>query len=121
MAGTLPKPLAGDGVVTHDPVTRSLLVKAKTGDPVWPLWRQGHQALLDGNRSGRYSGVPTVYASGAGRRDAAAGEAVGDGWLRFKIHDDAAYRELANALDLSAIVTVDKQAGRILAVRFRQS
>ena len=61
----LPDPLAGDGVVTHDPVSRSLLVKAKAGDRVWPLWRRGHEALL--SDSGSFYGPPSVYASGAGR------------------------------------------------------
>jgi hypothetical protein len=42
---------------------------------------------------------------------------VDDGWLRFKL-DDSTYRDLAGD-GMSAIVTVDKDAGRILGVRFR--
>jgi hypothetical protein len=114
----LPDPVAGEGVVTHDPVTRSLLVKAKPGDRAWRYWRQGHQVLLAG---GGYGGrdVPAIYASGASRGDVARGEAVADGWLRFKIRDAAAYRELVGGPLPSAIVTVDRAAGCILAVKFR--
>jgi hypothetical protein len=68
------------------------------------LWRQGHRAL-------------TVWASGAGRYEIARGEPVRDGWLRFKL-SDADYRQLAGE-SLSAIVTVDREAGRILGVKFR--
>ena len=96
----LPIPLAGDGVVTHNPVSRSLLVKAKAGDRVWPLWRRGHQALL--SDSGSFYGPPSVYACGAGRYQVARGEPVRDGWLRFAFrHDEAAYKELAAAADRS--------------------
>jgi hypothetical protein len=41
---------------------------------------------------------------------------VRDGWLRFQL-DDADYRALARE-GVSAICTVDKQTGNILAVRF---
>jgi hypothetical protein len=60
MTGRLPDPLAGDGVVTHDPVSRSLLVKAKPGDRAWPLWRRGHAAMLAAWESGDYWAAPTV-------------------------------------------------------------
>jgi hypothetical protein len=61
------------------------------------------------------SPASTVWAAGA------RGEPVQDGWLRFKL-DEATYRQLAGP-DLSAIVTVDRQAGQILGVKFlsRQS
>jgi hypothetical protein len=42
---------------------------------------------------------------------------VRDGWLRFQL-SDADYRKLVNTPDLSAIVTVDREAGRILGVKF---
>jgi hypothetical protein len=41
---------------------------------------------------------------------------VRDGWLRFQL-DDADYRQLARE-GVSAIITVDKQVGTILSVRF---
>jgi hypothetical protein len=110
----LPDPLAGDGVVTFDPVSRSLLVKAKPGDRVWPLWQRGHRAWVAAVQSGRYLEAPAVYPSGA------RGEAVRDGWLRFTFRgDDAVFRELAGAPDLRAIVTVDRESAQILGVRFR--
>ena len=46
-----------------------------------------------------------------------AGEPVRDGWLRFKL-SDADYRQLSSTPDLAAIVTVDRQAGQILGVKF---
>ena len=62
--------------------------------------------------------APPVYAHAPGRREIAKGEPVRDGWLRFQL-SDADYRKLAATPDLGAIVTVDRQAGRILGVRFR--
>jgi hypothetical protein len=41
---------------------------------------------------------------------------VRDGWLRFKL-SDADYLQLAGE-NVSAIVTVDRQAGQILSVKF---
>jgi hypothetical protein len=110
---SLPSPLAGDGLVTHDPVTSSLLVKARPGSYAAHLWRKGHAAMMEDD--GRY-GAPTVWAHGA------RGEPVRDGWLRFKL-SDADYRRLSNTQDLSAIVTVDRSGGQILGVKFlgRQS
>jgi len=40
--------------------------------------------------------------------------------MRFTFRDDAAYRELAGASELGAIVTVVREAGRILGGRFRR-
>jgi hypothetical protein len=113
----LPVPLAVDGVVTHDPVTRSLLVKA--GGVGGMYWRRGHAALAAAAESGRYwDAPPTVWAHGAGRREIARGVPVRDGWLRFKL-SDADYRQLAGE-NVSAIVTVDQNAAQILGVRFRR-
>jgi hypothetical protein len=114
----LPDPLAGVGEIAHDPSTWSLLVKAKTGDRVWPLWRRGHQALLSDD--GRSDGPRPVYASGGGGYQVARGEPVRGGWLRFRFRPaDPVYQRLSAAADLSALVTVDRSAGRILGVRFR--
>jgi hypothetical protein len=62
-----------------------------------------------------------VYAHGPDRREIARGQAVRDGWLRFKLND-ADYRQLAGE-GLSAIATVDRATGRIMGVKFlgRQS
>jgi hypothetical protein len=114
---TVPKPLACDSQVTFDPATRSLLVKASGVGAIY--WRRGHAKLVAAGESGSYyEATPTVWAHAPGRRDIARGEAVRDGWLRFKV-DDATYRQLAGS-DLSAIVTVDREAGQILGVRFKR-
>jgi hypothetical protein len=110
---TIPAPLACDGETTHDPASRSLLVRVSGVGASY--WRRGHAALTQAETAGSVSefsrAAPTVRAHGA------RGEPVRDGWLRFKV-DDATYRELAGP-DLSAIVTVDQAAGRILGVKFK--
>jgi hypothetical protein len=110
----VPAPLAVDGVVTHDPASRSLSVKVSGLGATF--WRRGHAALLAAEEAGRYYAAATVWAHGAGRREIARGEPVRDGWLRFKL-SDADYRKLAGD-GLSAIVSVDREAGQILGVKF---
>jgi hypothetical protein len=80
------------------------------------FWRRGHAALMQSDEAGRY-GPPAVYANAPGRRDVARGEPVRDGWLRFNL-SDTDYRKLVNSPALSAIVTVDRQDGHIMGVRF---
>jgi hypothetical protein len=65
--------------------------------------------------AGRYV-APTVYAHAPGRREISRSEAVRDGWPLFQL-SDADYRQLTGEV-LSAIVTVDRNAGHILGVRF---
>ena len=110
----VPAPLACDGQVTFDPATRSLSVKVSGFGGTF--WRRGHAALLAAEEAGRYYSAATVWAHGAGRREIARGQPVRDGWLRFKL-SDADYRQLAGE-GLSAIVTVDREAARILGVKF---
>jgi hypothetical protein len=85
------------------------------------FWRRGHQALVAAEEAGRY-GAPTVWAHTTGRREVARGEAVHDGWLRFKLSPND-YRKLTSNPGLSAIATVDRATGRIMGVKFlgRQS
>jgi len=108
----VPQPMAVDGLTTYDPATRSLLVKVSGVGA--SFWRCGHAALMQAQTAGSVDefsrAAPTVRAHGA------RGEPVQNGWLRFKV-DDATYRQLAGQ-DLSAIVTVDQAAGRILCVKF---
>jgi hypothetical protein len=110
---TVPKPMAVDGETAHDPVSRSVLVKVSGFGA--SFWRRGHRAMVAAEEA---YGAPSVYAHAPGRRDIARGEPVRDGWLRFKV-DDQVYRELTSTSDLSAIVTVDRDAGRIMGVKFR--
>jgi hypothetical protein len=74
--------------------------------------------MLQAEETGPYYAAPTVWAHAPGRRELARGEPVRDGWLRFKLND-ADYRPLAGRQNLSAIVTVDREAGTVLGVRFR--
>ena len=119
MTDRLPTPMAVDGVTTHDPAMRSVSVKVVGVGA--SFWRRGHRAMVEAVEAGRWD-APTVRASRGGRGDLAKGEPVRDGWLGFKL-SDTDYRRLAGAPDLSAIVTVDREAGQILGVKFlgRQS
>ena len=110
MAETVPAQLAVDATVTHDPATRSLLVKVFGVGATF--WRRGYAALeRDAYRE------RAVYAHARGRREIGRGVAERDGWLRFKV-DDQVYRELTAKPGLHAIATVDQQADRILGVKF---
>ena len=111
----LPQPLSATGQVTFDPVTRSLLVKPAERGWAGLIWDRGHAALMQDDGSS-LAGPRPVFARVAGRGEIGRGEAVRDGWLRFQL-SDADYRALARP-DTSAIFTVDKQLGTILAVRF---
>jgi hypothetical protein len=65
---------------------------------------------------GSVGGRSPVFARVAGRGEIGHGEPVRDQWLRFQL-GDADYRALAHE-GVSAICTVDRQAGTILSVRF---
>jgi hypothetical protein len=112
----MPAPLACDGQVTFDPASRSLSVRVSGFGG--SFWRRGHAAMLQAEETGPYYAAPTVWAHAPGRREIVRGEPVRDGWLRFKLND-ADYRQLSGRQNLSAIVTVDREAGTILGVRFR--
>jgi hypothetical protein len=114
----LPQPMAVGGETTHDAATRSVLVRVSGVGA--SFWRRGHAAMMQAEEAGRY-GSQSVYAHAPSRRDIARGEPVRDGWLRFKV-DDATYQQFAGE-DLSAIATVDRATGRMMAVKFlgRQS
>jgi hypothetical protein len=112
---TVPQPMAVDGETTHDPVSKSVLVQVSGFGATF--WRRGHAAMAAAEEAGRYWAAPTVYAHAPGRREVAPGEPVRHGWLRFQL-SDADYRRLAGAPGLAAIVTVDRQAGQILSVKF---
>lgn len=118
---SVPQPLACDGQVTFDPASRALLVKVSGVGA--SFWRRGHAAMAAAEEAGCYWARPTVYGHvpgrrGIGRRRIARGEAVRDGWLRFKLRDHD-YRELTSNPNLSAIAVVDQQTSSILSVKFR--
>ena len=106
---SVPAPLSAVAQVTHDPATRSLLVKVSGVGATF--WRRGHAALERDAYKER-----AVYAHARGRGEVGRGVAVQDGWLRFAV-DARVYRELT-AKPLQAIATVDQRAGRILGVKF---
>lgn len=110
----LPQPLSVTGRVTFDPVSRSLFAKPAEPGLGSLIWRQGHEALMQAD--GSLSDPSPVFARVAGRGEIGHGEAVQDQWLRFQL-SDTDYRALARE-GVSAICTVDRQAGVILGVRF---
>jgi hypothetical protein len=91
-----------------------ILIPAATTASSWA----GSQRVGVGGQSIAITGGLPRFGSIArvGRRDVGRGEAVRDGWLRFQL-DDADYRQLARE-GVSAIITVDKQVGTILSIRF---
>jgi hypothetical protein len=115
-----PDPLAADAIVANDPLERTLRVKpAETTGYAALLWRQGHRALVNAEQSGRY-GAPIVWAHGPGRREIARGQPGEDGSLRFQFRrGDPAYKQLVCKPGLAAVVVVDREASRIMGVRFR--
>ena len=106
---TVPRPLAADGRVDHDPDTRTLIVRPARDANGYAqlLWREGHQALVQAEESYSITNdVPTPWANGAGRYQIARGRPGADRSLRFTFPaGDAAYRELASAPNLSAFIT----------------
>lgn len=71
--------------------------------------------------AGRAAGLPpTVWAHGAGRREIARGHPGDRGALQFHFpRGDKAYAELVGKPGLRAVLVVDRLAGHILGVRFR--
>jgi hypothetical protein len=67
----LPQPMAVNGETTHDPATRSVLVKVSGVGA--SFWRRGHAAMMQAEESGRYWGAPSVYAHAPDRREIARG------------------------------------------------
>jgi len=100
----LPQPLSVTGRVIHDPVTRSVSTKPAEAGLGSLIWRQGHEALMQG--VGSIGGPRPVYAR-VGNKEISRGEPVRDQWLRFAL-DDADYRMLARE-GVHAILTVDRQ------------
>jgi hypothetical protein len=111
---TLPNPRAVDGAVVLDVATRTATVMpAETGFPAM-LWRRGIEKMMRGGY-----GAPTVWAHGLGHPQIAPGQPEG-GALKFTFHKgDPAWAELLGTPRLSAIITVDREAGQILGVKFR--
>jgi hypothetical protein len=107
----VPQPLSATGKVTFDPVTRSVLVKPAQPGLASVIWRLGHLAMMNDAY-----GPPAIYAR-LGNREVGRGEAVRDGWLRFQLANDD-YQHLAHQVGVHSILTVDRQTGAILAVRF---
>jgi hypothetical protein len=123
---TLPRPLAADGRVDHDPDTNTLIVRPArdAASYAWVLWREGHQAIVNTEEADSFTawrvGAPDVWADGPGRRQIARGRPGADGTLRFTFAPgDRTYRELASAPDLSATFVVDRATRTIMGVRFR--
>jgi hypothetical protein len=92
---TLPRPLAADGRVDHDPDTRTLIVRPAADADGYAklLWREGHAEMVKAEQ--RYGG-PSVWADGGGKHQIARGHPGAAGPLRFQFAPgDPAYKELA--------------------------
>jgi hypothetical protein len=113
----LPRPLIDDGVVSNDPLARTLTVRpsphARACTKV--LWREAVRAQGKAD-------APTVWASGAGEYQAAYGrpaEATVDA-LEFKFpRVNPVYRWLVSMRGLHARIAVDRATGRIIGVTLR--
>ena len=109
----LPRPLAADALVAVDAAEWSLFVAPNPTDGYASLLRrQGIRALAEG-RAG------DVWAYVGHDHRLARGAVEDDGTLRFQWdYGDSVFRALAARPNLRAVVTVDREAGRILGVRF---
>ena len=98
---TLPRPLATDGRVDHDPDTQTLIVRPAANADGYAklLWREGHAEMVKAEE--RYGG-PSVWADGGGKHQIARGHPGAAGTLRFTFAPgDPAYKELARTPDLA--------------------
>lgn len=68
---TLPRPLAADGRVDHDPDTRTLIVRPAPDADGYAklLWREGHAAMV---KAEQRHGGPSVWADGGGKHQSPA-------------------------------------------------
>ena len=121
-AATLPSPLSCVGVVTVDSAERTLIVQMPDTAEGYArlLWRQGHQALLQSERTGFYGEAPTVYASAPGADSVGFALPGDNATLRFRFHvGDPIYKQLVSTPGLTATVMLDRSACQIMSVRFR--
>jgi hypothetical protein len=120
-AERLPTPLAVDGVVAIDTPSRTLAVRLSesAGGYEQHLWREAHGALSREQDSGWRGATSTVWCSAPGQRNIMAATA-GDFQMllaRFR-PGESAYTELVGRPRLYAIVTMDRELARFLAVKF---
>jgi hypothetical protein len=116
----LPQPLAADGVVFNDVISRTLTVRLSDQANGYTrlLWREGWQALRRAQESGWRRDVPDVWASAPGAYRVAHGVPGEGGTLRFHFPArTAAYTELIGRPGLAAIVTMDRSSHHILSVK----
>jgi hypothetical protein len=116
----IPRPIAVDGVVTNDVLARTLVVRRPESLSGYQLllWREAHGALARAEEIG-WANHHIVWASGAGQFDVA--HALPGDNLTFLFHfpvGNDAYRALVSKPFLAAIVTIDADTHRFMAVRF---
>ena len=113
---TVPQPMAVDGETTHDPATRSVLVRVSGVGASY--WRRGHAALMQAEEAGSYvHGLCGRMRLAAARlREVSRCGMGGCG----SSSATPTYRRLVGAPGLAAIVTVGRDAAQILGVKFRR-
>jgi hypothetical protein len=118
----LPQPAAVDGVVFHDPATRTLHVRLSDQANGYTklLWQQGWQMLCRAEEAGwPRRGAPWVWASTPGAYQVVHGLPGDGGTLKFHFPPGtAAYSELVGKPGLVAIATIDRGTHHILSVKF---
>jgi hypothetical protein len=118
----LPRPVAVDGVVFHDVLTRTLSVRLSDRASGYErlLWTQAWQQQRRGREAGWPPGsVPWLYADVPGAPRVVHGQPADGGAMSFHFPPGTAgYSELISKPGLVAIVTVDRATHRFLTCRF---
>jgi hypothetical protein len=116
----LPSPLAVTGIVDIDIPSRTLAVRLSELESgyskLW--WRESHAALKAAERNG-WRGHRTVYVSTPTASDVA--HAVPGDYQMLLVRFPAgvsAFTELVGKPGLTALVSIDRSAGRFMGVKF---
>jgi hypothetical protein len=117
----VPSPVATDGVVFVDVATRTLVVRLPDAADGYTrrMWREGHAALVKAEQSGFRGGTPTVWAHTNQQRQVVYGLPGDRLTLRFTFYKgESVYADLVGKPGLTATVTLDRSAQRIMGVLF---
>jgi hypothetical protein len=118
----MPRPVAVDGVVFHDVLTRTLSVRLSDQADGYTrlLWQQAWQQQRRSQEAGwPLTGAPWIYADVPGAPRVVHGLPAEGGVMSFHFPPGTAgYSELISKPGLVAIVTVDRGAHRFLTCRF---
>ena len=112
----LPHPIVDDGVVTNDPLSRTLTVRPApdASGTAKLLWRDAVRAQAAAAQP------PAVWAHGGGEAKVAYGVPAGADALQFRFAPgNAAYARLVSTPGLRARIAMDRASGQIISVTFR--